>query len=387
MSIKKLRDANIDQKKVILRTDFNVPILDGAIEDSFRIDACLPTLKYLIDNNAVTFIVSHIGRPSGRDKSMSLKPIADYLEKKLNQNIYFFSSLDNALHEFEKLSPKDVAVIENIRFEAGETDGSSQLAEKIASIGDIFVNDAFAVSHREHTSVFLVPKLLPSYLGLLMDEEVKMLDRIRLSHKDHVVFIMGGSKVQSKVRIIAGLMDIIDKVCLGGVVANVLLEEQKYNIGNSYIDDENSLKEYLKTVSLPEQKILLPCDVVVSSDEEGKSGISIKMIKDVQEKDIILDIGPKTVQEYVKNIMHAQVIFWNGPMGKFEIEEFSEGTKAIIDAFYKTDAEVIVGGGDAISALDHYNARDAVAHICTGGGAMLKYLAEGSLPGIKALDS
>ena len=277
-------------------------------------------------------------------------------------------------------------MLENIRFEPEEQQESAELAQKLAELGDVFVNDAFAVSHREHTSIVALPKLLPSYAGLLLEKEVTVLDGVRSSHQQRVVFVMGGSKVRSKIRVLEGLIDTIDVICCGGVLANMLLEEAGQNIGSSYIEGEHDIEEYLQTVSFPPHKILLPIDAVVCEDKEAQSATSTKAVADIKDKDMILDIGPKTIQEYVEHIQGADIVFWNGPMGLFEVEEFQAGTQAIVEAFSKTQARVVVGGGDAISALDHYNARDSVYYICTGGGAMLEYLAQGTLVGIKALE-
>lgn len=385
--IQSIKDADVKQKRVLLRTDFNVPLSDkGEVEDVFRIQACVPTIQFLQKQGCKVLIITHIGRPQGRDSALSLRCVQPCLEQALQCTVSFFDTIEQAHRQFSSLENGSVALLENIRFEPEEQEKSENLAQKLAELGDVFVNDAFAVSHREHTSIVALPQLLPSYAGLLLEKEVTVLDSVRFSHQQRVVFVMGGSKVKSKIRVLEGLIDTIDVICCGGVLANMLLEEAGQNIGSSYIEGEHDIEEYLQTVSFPPHKILLPIDAVVCEDKEAQSATSTKDIADIQNKDMILDIGPKTIQEYVKHIQGADIVFWNGPMGLFEVEEFQAGTQAIIEAFSKTQAQVVVGGGDAISALDHYNARHSVYYICTGGGAMLEYLAQGTLVGIKALE-
>ena len=382
-----IKDADVKQKRVLLRTDFNVPLNEqGKVEDAFRIQACVPTIQYLQKQGCKVLIITHIGRPQGREDSLSLKHIQEPLQQELGCSVSFFNTLQQAHEQFSSLENGSVALLENIRFEKGEQEESNELAQNLAQLGDIFVNDAFAVSHRKHTTIVLLPQLIPAYAGLLLEKEISVLDSIRFSHQQRVVFVMGGSKVKSKIRVLEGLIDTIDVICCGGVLANMLLEESGQSIGSSYIEGEHDIEEYLQTVSFPPHKILLPIDAVVCEDKEAQHDTYIRTMANIQEKDMILDIGPKTIQEYVKHIQSADIVFWNGPMGLFEVEEFQNGTKAVIESLAKTQAKVVVGGGDAISALDHYNARNSVYYVCTGGGAMLEYLAQGSLVGIKALE-
>ena len=384
-SMQDIRSASLSGKKVLLRTDFNVPLEDEYIEDAFRIDASVPTLRYLQEQGAITLIITHIGRPKGADKNLSLKPIRNHLQQQLQQEVYFFETLQHAIEQFPNLSQGDIALLENIRFEKGEQEDSQEFARTLASLGDVFVNDAFAVLHREHASVVSVPRLLPSYAGLLVSQEVNELNSLRLSHEQQVVFVMGGSKVQSKIKVIEGLDEIIDVICLGGVIANMFLKQKGYTVGNSYIEDEDVITKYLQTAVMPFERIILPSDVVVAKDMKGRSGVQEKLLSTVEQDDMILDIGARTTQVFVENIQKADVVFWNGPMGFFEDAHFQQGTREIVNSFITTQAKVIVGGGDAISALDQCNARNSVDYVCTGGGAMLKYLANGTLPGLKAL--
>lgn len=369
-----------------MRVDFNVPLKsDNTIGDTFRIDACLPTIRFLIKHRARLVLVSHMGRPDGYEKQLSLKPIASFLEGALNQKIIFYNTVDEAVKQSGSLKEGEVALVENIRFEAGEHQNNRDLAFQLSQMGDVFINEAFAVSHREHATIVGIPKFLPSFAGFLLAKEIQELDNIRNYRTENVVFLIGGSKVRSKIQVLGSLIDIINTICSGGIIANALLASNHYAIGHSVIEDKDDILQYLQKVQLPSSKVAFPRDVIVGKDIEGKKGVHRKNISAVGNGDIILDIGPDTVKLYAGYIRKADIVVWSGPMGKFEIDAFSNGTKGVIDALYNTNAKIIVGGGDAVTALDKYEARDVASHICTGGGAMLRYLATQKLAGIDAL--
>lgn len=382
--MKTLRDVDVSQKRVLLRTDFNVALARGVIQDDFRIQSALPTIRYLQKEGARTLIISHLGRPKNRDDSLSLKPIAQHLEKLLGARVVFFSSLAQAEEGADNIAEGSVALLENIRYEAGEIEGSKKLAERLARLGDVFVNDAFSVSHRTHVSVYVLPSFLPSVAGMLVEKEVQALNSVRNASKRPSVFILGGAKVASKIKVVERLMHGVDDVAFGGLLANSILALKGIAIGRSLF--ERGIKEYVKNIELTDIKVHLPLDVVVSTDLSGKSKSRITAVGDVKKDEFILDIGPDTVQLFSDVMAQANTIFWNGPMGLFEIEEFSQGTYGLARVLKDSNARIIVGGGDIMTAIDHVGVRDAVSFASTGGGAMLEYLAEGTLPAIDILN-
>lgn len=381
-----IRGKEIQGKKIILRTDFNVPVENGVIKEDFRIVACIPTIEYVVENGGTVFIVSHRGRPQGKDASFSLKPIADYLSSLLDTPVAFFATIDDAKKGISSMKEGGIAMLENIRFDAREEKNSSELASDLAALGDMFVNDAFAVSHRKHTSVVALPKRMESYAGLLFQREIDSLGALRTSHQKPVVFVMGGAKAKSKIRMIEALQDIVSFFCFGGVLANEILVSRAVDIGKSIITDDTEVQDYLASINVPREKIILPVDFVVSPDMRGDGGKTIKFMDEIQGEDMILDIGPQTVDTFATHIINAKTVFFNGPLGYIEDDDFDFGTLRVIDSFRRSNAEITVGGGESIFALDMAKARGAVDHISTGGGAMLEYLADGTLPGIEVLE-
>ncbi|MYE38586.1 MAG: phosphoglycerate kinase [Candidatus Spechtbacteria bacterium SB0662_bin_43] len=383
--MKYIRNKEIQGKKIILRTDFNVPVANGSIKEDFRIVACIPTIEYIVENGGTVLIVSHRGRPEGVDSSLSLEPIATHLSTLLDAPVSFFRTTDDAKKGMSGMKQGGIAVLENIRFDEREEKNSGELAVELAALGDVFVNDAFAVSHRKHTSVVALPKRMESYAGLLFQREIDALSSLRHSHRKPVVFIMGGAKARSKIRMIEALQGAVSHFCFGGVLANEILVSHGIDVGKSVITEDAEVQNYLASMRVPREKIILPVDFVVSPDMEGKGGKTIKMIDEIQGSDMILDIGPQTVDVFATHIINAKTVFFNGPLGYIEDDDFDFGTLRVIDSFRRSNAEITVGGGESIFALDMAKARGAVDHISTGGGAMLEYLADGTLPGIEAL--
>ncbi len=377
--MKNVLNKDFDGKVVLLRTDFNVPIENGSIKEDFRIVASIPTIKYISEERGKVLIISHMGRPEGRDESLSLRPVSDYLSFLLGEEILFFSNVQDAIDGVSKMDNGSIAILENIRFEKGETDCSEELAIKLASCADIYVNDAFAVSHRKHMSVYELPKLLESYYGILFDREIKNLDSLRESENHPVIFIMGGAKAKSKVYIIEEMKDRVDQFCFGGVLANEILLSKGFNVGRSLITDDMEVQKYLSSLSIDEKKICLPIDFVVSQDKEGNTGKTIKYINEIEDEDMILDVGPETVDLFATHIVKAKTIFFNGPLGYIEDEDFDFGTIRVLDSFKRSKADITAGGGESILAIDMAGIRSRIDHLSTGGGAMLEYIAKGSL--------
>lgn len=382
--MKSIRDIDVKGKKVLVRVDFNVPVKDGVIEDDFRIQEGIPTITLLRDGGAKVILLSHMGRPDGPDTALSLSPIAAYLGKALGSPVTFFEDFQKAQEGVEKMEEGEVALLENLRFERGEEEASEAFARRLAGLGSIYVNDAFAVSHRKHASVFVLPRLMDSYAGLLLEREVAALEEIRSDQSRPTVLVIGGAKVESKVRMVEGLLDQVDAVCVGGIAANSILAAKGTRVGASLIEN-GEIADYIRSLDMPQDKVLLPVDAIVASSKNEDSGRAVA-IQDVAPTDMILDIGPQTVALFADALRGARTIFWNGPMGYFENPAFAGGTNALIDILKAVEAKVVVGGGDVMAAIDEAGARARVDYASTGGGALLEYLALGTLPGIEALD-
>jgi phosphoglycerate kinase len=387
-----LRKARINPgQRVLLRTDFDVPLRKNRITDDFRLEAALSTIKFLLNKKARLIIAAHLARPLGKVvPELSLKPVAQWLKERLGIKIVLI----------KKISPREfdsgqVFILENLRFFPGEETNDLKLAKNLASMADIFVNDAFAVSHRKHASIVGVPQFLPSFAGLRLEKEIKSLKRALKAEHDLVV-ILGGAKTKTKIPAIKSLVKIGAVVLLGGTIANTflaaLLGEDKVN--GSIIDKERLglAANFLKNLDLPVSfskipgkttKIWLPLDVIVGFPLETISlfpeGESVPKDK------LVFDIGEKTVKEYTSLLQFAQAIICNGPLGKIEEERFCHGSKKVFQAVADSSAFSIVGGGDTIAALEKFNLVDKMDLVSTGGGAMLDFLSHGSLPGIEAL--
>jgi len=381
--MKLLEELDVKNKKVLLRTDFNVVMEAGHVKDGFRIKAVLPTIEYLQKQNAKILILSHLGRPKPLDRSLTLKPAGSYLADLLDTNITFFENIKAASEGFDKLKAGQIAILENLRFNEGEESASEEFAILLASLGDIFVNDAFGVAHREHASITLLPKLLPYAGGLLMEREVEILDKIRDAQLSPFVFILGGAKVKTKLRVFEKLFDSIDAVCLGGLIANTVLHTKGVSIGKSKMEKE--AEEYLKTIDLTDTKINLPLDVVVSKDETGHGSFRTISLGSIKDDELILDAGPETLKLFFDVIEKAEIVVWNGPLGLMEVEQFRKGTVNLAKSLKEISARIIVGGGDLMQAIEEAGVVNNIDHQSTGGGSMLDYLAEGTLPGIEAL--
>ena len=385
-------ELNLNNKKILLRLDLNVPLLGGKITDTTRIDKILPTLNFLISQNAKIIIISHIGRPKGKFvNKLSLKPICKDLEIKLSQNIKLVSkdikdidSTDLFVSDDEK-----IVMLENIRFYPEEERNNQQFAKQLATLGDIYVNDAFSCSHRAHASIDEITKFLPSFSGLQLNLEVDALKKITSEIKKPITCIIGGSKVSTKINIIKNLMPKFDNIIIVGGMANNIIKFMGNNIGKS-LQEENSdliIKEIFSLSETENCKITYPEDIIVAKDLNGDP--EIKKLNEVLSDEMILDIGPKTIKVISNIIDESNTILWNGPAGYFENPSFANGSikiaKKIIENNKSKKIYSVAGGGDTVSLINNLNLINDFNFVSTAGGAFLEYLEGNKLPGIKAL--
>ncbi|MGN1208230.1 MAG: phosphoglycerate kinase [Christensenellales bacterium] len=377
---KNINDFNFFGKKVLLRLDLNVPISkDGQIESTKRIDEALATIKALIDKNARIAIVSHLGKPNGKvDESLSLKPVFEYLKQKLQAKVYFSKSVANEEmnNEVNNLKNGEVLVLENIRFFAEEEACDEEFSKKLAKPFDIFILDAFGTCHRKHASTFGVANFLDSGIGMLVEKELAYLENILVTGKHPIVAILGGAKVKDKLKVVDNLLDKVDVMIIGGGMSYTFLKALNAEIGKSVVDNEQIEYCYkmIKKAVANKVKLLLPVDSVCAFDLEDKSAKVLSITK--MDKNLMaLDIGPKTIREFKKQIKKAKTIIINGPMGVFENSAFSLGTSEILKAIAKNKkATKVAGGGDTIFAIEKFNLETGFSHLSTGGGASLKLL-------------
>ena len=391
----KISDHNLKlkDKKVLLRVDLNVPIKDGTITETSRIEKIIPTIKLLIEKEAKIIILSHIGRPKGKViREMSLEPISKKLASLLNKEILFNNKLinENTISEVNKITNGSIMMLENIRFNEGEELNDKEFAKKISNLGDLYVNDAFSVSHRSHASVEGITKYIPSYYGLQITEEINALKKITSEIKKPVTLIIGGSKISTKIKIINNLIKKFNNIIIVGGMANTILKHTGSIIGKSICENdcESLIKEIFENSNKYNCKITCPLDVVVSKNLEG-SGKN-KDIKEINKDDIILDIGPKTIASIKKIINDTNTVLWNGPAGYFENSNFQNGTKQILEIIeQKTKNDNIfsvAGGGETVAAINKFNKLNSFTFVSTAGGAFLEYLEGKDLPGIRALN-
>ena len=384
---------NVQNQKVILRLDLNVPLKNKIITDDTRITLCLPFLKKLISKKAKIIIISHLGRPKGiREPSMSLVPIYKYLKEKLQTNVYFFmGNLDNdAKDKFSHLREGEVILIENIRFFKGEIDNDENFSKKLASLGDIYINDAFSCTHRKQSSIHKITKFVKkSFAGPLLKKEVDAINLVIKNKKEPVTCIIGGSKISTKINVIKNLIERINNLIIVGAMANNFFVYKNFNVGNSLV--ENDTKQIIKNIydkaDRNNCKIIIPEDCVVGTSFEGKG--SNKSLDKIKKNDIILDIGPNTINKVKQIIDISNTVLWNGPAGYFENKNFIKGTMSIAQAISKNTIEKtlisVLGGGDTLAALNKCKNELSFSHLSTAGGAFLEYLEGKDLPGISVL--
>ena len=393
--MKNISNKNIifQNKKILLRVDLNVPIKNGSITETSRIEKIIPTIKMLLEKDAKIIILSHIGRPKGKIvESMSLEPISKKLASLLNQNVLFNKGIvnENTLSQVNKIPNRSILMLENVRFNEGEESNDSEFSKKLSDLGDIYVNDAFSCSHRSHASVVGITKYIPSYFGLQIIQEIEALKKITSEIKKPVTLIMGGSKISTKIKIIKNLAKKFNNIVIVGGMANTMLKYTGSNIGKSICENDcGSLVNEIVDISKRfDCKITCPIDAVVSKNFEGTG--KKKDIKEINDDEMILDVGPKTILMIKKIIEVSNTVLWNGPAGYFENPSFQNGTKKIIEIISdKTTNDKIfsvAGGGETVAAINKFKKFNSFTFVSTAGGAFLEYLEGKTLPGIKALN-
>ena len=385
-----LDSLNVSGKRVLVRVDYNVPMSGSVIQDDTRITASLPTLNILLEKGASLVLLSHLGRPkSGPDPKYSLKPIVDTLSKALGKPVQFIGSLpgsDETLAAVQALKPGEVALLENVRFEAGEEKNDPALVDKLARLGDAFVLDAFGSAHRAHASVSGVAAKLPHAAGMLLQTEVDALDKLINNPAHPYVVIIGGAKVSDKIKVIENLLPKVDKLLIGGGMAYTFIKSRGGMIGES-IHEDDQLDLAKRLLSEYAGKIMLPTDVIAADAFDKDANTKIVPSNEIPDDWQGLDAGPETVKAYTAALQGAKTVFWNGPLGVFEFEKFAGGTNAIAKAVGDLGSGTysVVGGGDSVSAINKSGQASKVSHVSTGGGASLELLEGQALPGVEAM--
>ena len=388
---KTIKDIDVNGKRVLLRVDFNVPLDDnGNITDATRIRVVMPTIKYLLMNGAKVIVCSHLGRPNGEvNKKYSLLPVAKYLVGELLGRVFFAGDCigPEAETKAKLLKDGEVLLLENLRFHREETDNDPEFSKKLASFGEIFVNDAFGTAHRAHASTEGVTHYLPAVSGFLIEKELKFLDEALQNPERPFMAILGGSKVSDKIGVIESLINKVDAILIGGGMAYTFLKALGYNVGNSLCEDDkiNLAMELMEKAKEKGVKFMLPIDNRIGKDFTPETECRIVPSAEIPDGWQGLDIGPETVKLYAEELKNAKTIVWNGPLGVFELEKFAIGTNEIAKVLGDIDAVKIIGGGDSASAVEKAGVAEKMTHISTGGGASLEFLEGKKLPGVECL--
>ena len=387
---KTIRDIDWSDKTAVVRCDFNVPLVNGKISDDTRIVAALPTINYLRDHGAKVVILSHLGRPKGEpNDDFSLHPVAERLSEKLGSHVNFIKSdlvVDNKVSEAVKnLDPSEV---ENVRYRSEETKNDPTFARELASLGDVFVQEAFGTAHRAHASTTGIADYIPAVSGFLIEKELKFLGAAIEKPERPLAAIMGGAKVKDKIPVIINLLDKIDYLVIGGGMVYTFLKAEGYSIGKSIFDEEGyeligKIKAEAATKGV---KLILPVDVVAAKEFSNESEHGVYSVSEIPDNMMGMDIGPKSEQLYCSELEKCKTVVWNGPMGVFEMPTFASGTRAIAECLASIDATTIIGGGDSAAAVTSFGLADKMTHISTGGGASLEFLEGKELPGIACLN-
>ena len=383
-------DLDVAGKRVFVRVDFNVPLADGRVADDSKIRAALPTIDYLLKAGAKVILASHLGRPKGKVvESLRLDPVAESLRTLLNREVF---KLDDCAGEEVERRIRDsdleqVILLENLRFHPGEEANDPEFARSLASLADLYVSDAFGSVHRAHASTVGITRFLPSAAGFLVQKELDALGRILSNPPKPFAIIVGGAKVGDKLGVIKNLLPKVDTVMLGGGMANTVLKAKGWAVGRSLVDDAKieEARQVLDDAERYGVEVLIPQDVVVAERLEACAAVRVVDISEVPEGWAIGDIGPKTVEAYGARIKASQSVFWNGPMGMYEVAAFSGGTKRIAEAIAQSGALSVIGGGESVAAVQELGLADKMSHVSTGGGASLEFLEGRELPGIAAI--
>jgi phosphoglycerate kinase len=384
---KTIRDVDVKGKRVLVRVDFNVPIKNGVVGDDTRIRASIPTIKYLIEHQAKVILCSHLGRPDGSpDLKYSLKPVAEYLSGLLGKQVGFAEDCIGPVADSKVaiMNSGDVLLLENTRFHAGETKNDEGMARQLASLADIYVNDAFGSAHRAHASTEGVARFLPAVAGFLMEKEIQYLGKVLANPEKPFVAILGGAKISDKIGVIRNLLTKTDTILIGGGMANTFFKAEGYPVGDSLVEDEalDAAREFLQS---GKTHIRLPVDVIIADKFAEDARNKVVPSGPIPDGWRILDIGPETVAAYTKVINKAKTVVWNGPMGVFEFPEFAKGTLGIAQAVASSQVTSIIGGGESVAAIQQSGLADKITHISTGGGASLEMMEGLPLPGVEIL--
>ena len=389
---KNLRDIDVSGKRVLLRSDLNVPFTDDGMEiaNANRIVESLPTVRYLVQNNATVVICSHLGRPKGqRIKDFTLLPVATKLEEYLMRPVKFIgeSSLEDAKYAVNLLKAGDVLLLENLRFHPGEEKNDPEFCKSLSELADIYVNDAFGSSHRAHASIQGITNYLPSVAGLLLEKEIQFLGLTLSNPRKPFTAILGGGKISDKIKVVEKVVEIADDVLIGGGMAATFIKAMGYEVGKSIVEESyiQKAKDLLAVNSSSFGNLFLPKDVVVADKFSSEAATRVCAISDIKPYEILMDIGPSTVSLFSSIISKSSLILWNGPMGVFEMSSFSSGTKAIATSMVNTQAITIIGGGSTVEAVSSIGLEDNMTHVSTGGGASLEFLEGRELPGVTSL--
>ena len=389
---KTIKDIEVKGKRVLVRCDFNVPLKEGRITDDIRIVSALPTINYLREHGARVILMSHLGRPEGEPKKeFTLAPVAERLTALLGEKVIFAAS-DFVVDEKVKaaanaLKDGEVMLLENVRFRKEETKNGADFAKELASLGDIFVNDAFGTAHRAHASTAGIADYLPCVSGFLIEKEVKFLGDALENPARPFVAIMGGAKVGDKIPVIKNLLKTVDSLIIGGGMAYTFFKAQGYEIGTSILDADNIelAKDLLAEAEKTGVKILWPVDAVCAKEFKNDTEFAVYAKENMPKDRMGMDIGPESVKLFAEAVKNAKTVVWNGPMGVFEMPNFENGTKKVAEALAQSNAVTIIGGGDSAAACEQFGLKDKMTHISTGGGASLEFLEGKVLPGVAVI--
>ncbi|HSK47680.1 MAG TPA: phosphoglycerate kinase [Coriobacteriia bacterium] len=388
---KTIKDVDVAGKRVLVRVDFNVPLADGSVTDDTRVRAALPTIRYLVDHGARVILMSHLGRPKGEpDAKYSLRPVRRTLQRLIGRNVIFVDSTvgPDATEAVSRMVDGEILMLENVRFNPGEKANDPQFARSLASLGDIYVNDAFGAAHRAHASTAGVAEFLPAYAGMLLAREVETLTGMLAEPGRPFVAILGGSKVSDKFGVIDRLIDSVDSLLIGGGMAFTFLVAKGIEVGDSIVETDwvEPAKKMLDKAAEKGVDISLPTDFVIAADIAEDADTRVVGREEIPAGLKGLDIGPSTIEMFKGTISQAKTIFWNGPMGVFEMAPFEAGTREVAIAVGRNNRAVsIIGGGDSVAALRKFGLEDRVTFVSTGGGASMKLLEGAPLPGVEAL--
>ncbi len=383
---KTILDLDVKGKRALVRVDFNVPLKDGVITDDTRIRAALPTIQHLINSGASVVLMSHLGRPKGVDASQSLKPVAARLSALLGKAVACADDCVGPAVEAQAKSLRagEVLLLENLRFHKAEEKNDPDFAKQLAALGDVYVLDAFGSAHRAHASVEAVAHFLPAAAGLLMQKEIEYLGKVLSAPERPLIAIIGGAKISDKLPVINNLMPLVDKLIIGGGMANTFLKAEGYELGDSLVEND-ALEQARELLACCSGKIMLPIDVVVADAFSNDANTQTVTVGQIKPGWRALDIGPHTIEQYRKALEDARMVVWNGPMGVFEMPKFATGTNSVAQAVANVDGITVIGGGDSVAAIEQAGLADKVSHISTGGGASLEFLEGKTLPGVAAL--